>query len=73
MDVYKPLCAKIGIQSAAAMYKKYEYNKAWRESVREFNTACVCQGTMQAMDKSRAESERLINESLYGPHGLLRA
>lgn len=72
-DTYKPLCKKLGLMAASSLYKKHEYNKEWRETVREFNTAQVCQGTIQAMEESKRESERLNNERLYGPHGLLRA
>ena len=73
VDTYKPLCTKVGIMAASAMYQKSEYNKAWRESVREFNVSEVCKGTLMAMEESKRESERLNNERLYGPHGLLRA
>ena len=72
MDVYKPLCAKVGLASAASMYKKHEYNKAWKQSVADRNLQLMCQGTLAAMEKSQRENEMLNHERMYGPHGLLR-
>lgn len=72
VDVYKPLCVKAGILGASAMYQKHEFNKAWKEAVRERNLQLMCQGTMNAMEKSQRENEMLAHEALYGQHGLLR-
>lgn len=73
MDVYKPLIMKAGIMAGAAAYQKHEYNKAWKESIRERNLQLMCQGTIQSMEKSAQENHMLNHERLYGQHGLLRA
>ena len=69
---YGSLCKKLALGGIGAAYKKHEYNKAWRESVREWNLSLVCQGTMQAMEKSQKESAEFWHEAMKGPHGLLR-
>ena len=73
VKAYKPLCTKIGVGLASSLYQKHEENIARKEAIREWNVQEVCKGTINAMEESKRESERLMHDTLYGPHGLLRA
>ena len=71
LATYTPLFQKLAIGGMAAAYKKHEFNKAWKESIRERNFNLVCAGTMRAMEESKRETEQIMHESLHRPGGLL--
>lgn len=73
MKAYKPAFVKMGVMMASSMWQKHEENVARKEAIREWNVQEVCKGTITAMEESKRESERLMHDTLYGPHGLLRA
>lgn len=71
LATYTPMFQKLALTGMAAAYKKHEYNKAWKESIRERNFRLICEGTLQAMEESKQETQQNIHHALHGPGGLL--